>query len=180
MFVKVKENWRNDDKMLRHFGLKNKHFFCLLTLIFLFSTSLLAQTDSVKLRFFEPAPYPHKTRIISLSTSLSLAYAGTMTGLNYIWYSDSQKSKFHFFNDAREWQQVDKLGHFHTTYFESVWATKMLRWSGVPNKKASIYGSLLGFGFQSSIEIFDGFSEKWGASWSDIGFNALGSGFGFK
>jgi hypothetical protein len=99
-----------------------------------------------------------------------------MIGLNYIWYKDSLRSKFKFFNDAKEWKQVDKLGHLHTAYFESVWATQMLKWAGVDHKKASIYGALVGFTIQSSIEIFDGFSEKWGASWSDIGFNALGSG----
>jgi hypothetical protein len=135
-----------------------------------------AQNDSTKLNFFEQAPTLNKGRIIGLSSSLAGAYAGAMTGLNYIWYADAPRSKFKFFNDAKEWKQVDKMGHLHTTYFESVWAAQMLRWAGVDNKKASIYGALMGFGIQSSIEIFDGFSEKWGASWSDIGFNALGSG----
>ncbi|MCB0536835.1 MAG: DUF2279 domain-containing protein [Bacteroidetes bacterium] len=139
------------------------------------AASLLAQNQQ-KLKFFQPADSLNKARIIGLSTGLTLAYAGTMTGLNYIWYSDAPRSKFHFFNDAKEWKQVDKLGHMHTAYFETVFMTKMLRWSGVNNTKASIYGALAGFTFQSSIEIFDGFSDKWGASWSDIGFNALGSG----
>lgn len=138
-------------------------------------SQVYAQSDSTRLKFFEPAPTLNKGRIIGLSTGLAGAYAGAMFGLNYIWYKDAPKTKFHFFNDAKEWKQVDKLGHIHTTYFESVWATQMLRWSGVDDKKAAIYGSLMGFGFQSSIEIFDGFSEKWGASWSDIGFNAVGS-----
>jgi hypothetical protein len=30
-------------------------------------------------------------------------------------------------------------------------------------------------GFQSSIEIWDGFSEKWGASWSDLCANFIGA-----
>ncbi|MCB9255806.1 MAG: DUF2279 domain-containing protein [Chitinophagales bacterium] len=134
------------------------------------------QEDSLKLKFFQPASSLNKPRAISLAVGLPLAYAGTMTGLNFIWYSNSTRAKFHFFNDAREWQQVDKLGHFHTSYFETVLSTQMLRWAGVKNKKASIYGALMGFTFQSSIEIFDGFSDKWGASLSDIAFNALGTG----
>ena len=145
-------------------------------LLVLCSQLSIAQNDTTKLKFFESAPTLNKGRIIGVSSGLVGAYAGAMTGLNFIWYSDSPRSKFHFFNDAAEWKQVDKMGHMHTSYFETVWATQMLRWSGVDNKKASIYGALAGFSFQSSIEIFDGFSDKWGASWSDIGFNALGSG----
>ncbi|MCD8529206.1 MAG: YfiM family protein [Chitinophagales bacterium] len=99
-----------------------------------------------------------------------------MIGLSTVWYDKADQGKFHFFNDAKEWQQVDKCGHLHTAYFETVWGTQMLRWAGVNNKKASLYGALMGFTFQSSIEIFDGFSNKWGWSWSDIGANALGSG----
>lgn len=150
--------------------------FLIIALVFWSINLTLAQTDSTKLKFFEPAPSLNKGRIIGLSTGLGATYAGAMIGLNYIWYKDSPRSKFKFFNDAKEWKQVDKLGHMHTAYFESVWATQMLKWAGVDHKKASIYGGLMGFAFQSSIEIFDGFSEKWGASWSDIGFNALGSG----
>ena len=138
---------------------------------------LIAQKDSIKISFLEPAPQLSKGRVIGVSSTLTGLYAGAMVGLSTIWYDDTEKSKFHFFNDAAEWKQVDKMGHFHTSYFESVWAAQMFRWSGVSSKKSAIYGSLLGFTFQSSIEIFDGFSSKWGASWSDIGFNALGSGF---
>jgi hypothetical protein len=148
----------------------------LLLLCFIVFSPLIGQKDSTKLNFFEPAPSLHKDRIIGLSTGLAATYTGAMIGLNYIWYKDSPRTKFHFFNDAKEWKQVDKLGHIHTAYFESAWAAQMLRWSGVDDKKASIYGALMGFTYQSSIEIFDGFSEKWGASWSDLGFNAIGSG----
>lgn len=148
--------------------------FCLLNMVGYANAQI--DSSNVKLSFFEPAPSLHKGRIIGLSTSLGAAYSGTMIGLSQIWYKDVPKSKFQFFNDAKEWQQVDKMGHFHTTYFETVWATKMLKWSGVPHKKASVYGALMGFTFQSSIEIFDAFSDKWGWSWSDIGANALGAG----
>lgn len=151
-----------------------KTFF--LAILCLFFSIAYSQNGKPKIPFFQPADSLSKARLIGVSSGLGVGYAGAMTGLNFIWYANTQKSKFHFFNDAKEWQQVDKMGHFHTTYFESVWVTQMLRWSGVDNKKASIYGALAGFGFQSSIEIFDGFSDKWGASWSDIGFNALGSG----
>lgn len=149
-------------------------FFLLLFSVILFSIN--AQENGTRTSFLTPSDSLNKGRLIGVSSGLTAGYTGAMVGLSTIWYDQTEKSKFHFFNDAKEWQQVDKAGHLHTSYFESVWVTQMLRWSGVPNKKASIYGSLVGFTFQSSIEIFDGFSDKWGASWSDLGFNALGSG----
>lgn len=141
-----------------------------------FTQLVFSQEDSTKLKFFEPASSLNKPRIIGLSSGLTAGYIGAMVGLNTIWYSNEERGKFRFFNDAKEWKQVDKAGHLATAYYETVLISQMLRWSGIDNKKASIYGALIGFGFQSSIEIFDGFSEKYGASWSDVGFNAIGSG----
>ncbi|MGB1248712.1 MAG: DUF2279 domain-containing protein [Chitinophagales bacterium] len=148
-----------------------------ISITFFFILGLVAQSDTTyQLHFLEPAPTPIKKRKIALGASMSTLYVGGMTGLYTLWYRNTELSKFHFFNDAKEWQQVDKYGHTYTAYFETIWATKMFRWSGMSNKKSSIYGALVGFGAQSSIELFDGFSSKWGASWSDIGFNALGTG----
>jgi hypothetical protein len=72
---------------------------------------------------------------------------------------------------------MDKTGHFSGAYTQTMAAYHIHRWCGVKENKALWYAGLAGFGVQSSIEIFDGFSEKWGASWSDIGFNAAGSLF---
>lgn len=43
-------------------------------------------------------------------------------------------------------------------------------------KKAVITGTLIGFGYQTTIELFDGFSTNWGFSWSDMAANAVGGG----
>jgi hypothetical protein len=51
----------------------------------------------------------------------------------------------------------------------------MLRWAGVSEKKAILYGGSYGFLLQTGVEVFDGFSEKWGASVGDIAANLLGS-----
>lgn len=134
-----------------------------------------SQTDSTKLRFFQPSPTPNKGRIIGLSTGFPVAYAGTMYALSQAWYADTETSKFHFFNDGKEWMQIDKMGHLHTSYFESYWSIRMLKWAGVPKKRAVWIGGAMGFAFQTSIEIFDGFSEKWGASGWDVLFNGMGS-----
>jgi uncharacterized protein YfiM (DUF2279 family) len=149
--------------------------FCLLY------TAMHAQSDSTrtKLHFFKPAPSFNKTRTIILSSALTGGYTGTMLYLNQIWYAGEKKSKFHFFDDSKEWLQVDKMGHFHTTYMEAVWLTKMMQWTGTKEKKSALIGSLLGLGFQTSIEVFDGFSEKWGASATDVVANTLGASLAY-
>lgn len=151
-------------------------------LFFFISTTLFAQkTDStkVKLHFLEPAPKFNKTRTIVLASSLTGAYTGTMLFLNQIWYAGEDRSKFHFFDDSKEWLQVDKMGHFHTTYMEAVWLTKMMKWTGTKDRKSAMAGALMALGFQTSIEIFDGFSTKWGASASDVAANFLGASLAY-
>lgn len=158
--------------------------FSLICIVFslCFVGNISAQKDSVKtkLHFLEPAPEFNKTRTIVLASSLTGAYSGTMLYLNQIWYAGTERSKFQFFDDSKEWLQVDKTGHFHATYMEAVWLTKMMKWTGTKDKKSALIGALLAFGFQNSIEIFDGFSAKWGASVSDVVANSLGAGLAYS
>ena len=90
---------------------------------------------------------------------------------------DSRKQPFQFFNDNAEWKQVDKIGHFYSTYYFSYGTSKALRWCNVKQKKADLIGSLVGFGVMLPIEILDGFSESYGASAGDLVANAAGSAF---
>ncbi len=161
---------------------KYKLKICCVLLSCIFVTTIFSQKDSTKtkLHFFKPAPEFNKTRTIVLSSSLVGAYTGTMLYLNQIWYAGSDRTKFHFFDDSKEWLQVDKMGHFHTTYMEAVWLSKMMKWTGTKDKKSALVGSLIAFGFQTSIEIFDGFSAKWGASATDVVANALGAGLAYS
>ncbi len=71
---------------------------------------------------------------------------------------------------------MDKAGHIFSSYYLGKILTKGFISSGVNNKKSILYGSGLGFIYISSIEVFDGFSEKWGASISDLLTNAIGVG----
>jgi hypothetical protein len=43
-------------------------------------------------------------------------------------------------------------------------------------KKSAIIGSSIGLGYQTTLEIFDGFSSGYGFSWGDVLFNLLGTG----
>jgi hypothetical protein len=85
-------------------------------------------------------------------------------------------SQFHFFNDNGEWLQQDKMGHLFTAYFETNITTSLYNWTGMKKEKAYWAGAVTGSLFQLTIEVFDGFSEKWGFSYGDFLFNSLGAG----
>jgi hypothetical protein len=87
-----------------------------------------------------------------------------MIGLNELWYSQSPRQSFHFFNDASEWKQVDKVGHFLSTFQVSHVTYKTLGWANVEEKRRAISSSVIAFAVISSIEIFDGLSSNYVAS----------------
>lgn len=100
----------------------------------------------------------------------------TLVGLNQLWYADYEKSQFHTINDNNEWLQMDKFGHVFSSYQLGRVGADVLSWSGVSKKDQLIYGATLGFGFLTTVEIFDGFSKEWGFSWGDILANGAGTG----
>lgn len=105
----------------------------------------------------------------------ALAYTGAMTGLYQLWYADYPTSKFHFFNDNKEWLQMDKVGHAYSCYYEGLVGKRMMKWAGYSEKTSTLIGGSYGFLIQTSIEVFDGFSKEWGASWGDILANTAGT-----
>jgi len=117
----------------------------------------------------------HK-RLNTLLISNGIAYAGGITGLYQLWYKNHPLGSFHFFDDNLEWGQMDKVGHAYSCYQEGMVGIDMLRWAGVPNKQAIWFGGSYGLLWQSTIEVLDGFSEEWGASYGDLISNIVGSG----
>lgn len=125
---------------------------------------------------FIPADSLHKGRLWTGIGVGTVAYGSSLVGLYQTWYADYPLSKFHTFNDLKEWNQMDKLGHGLMSYQESRWGYGIARWMGIRPKKATWVGFAGAQLIQTSLETFDGFSEQWGWSWSDVGFNLLGSG----
>ncbi len=119
----------------------------------------------------------NKKRLTTFIVGSSVVYSGTLIGLNELWYSQSDKQDFQWFNDNHEWKQVDKLGHFFSSYYFSYSTSQALRWSGVKPKKSDWIGALTGFAIMLPIEIMDGYSAAYGASSGDLLANALGAGF---
>lgn len=124
------------------------------------------RTDSV---------HVNKKRLTKVIVFSAAAYTGTLVGLSELWYKDSDQQSFRFFNDNAEWKQVDKLGHFYAGFYFSYGASAALRWSNVQQRKADLIGAATGFLVLAPIEIFDGFSDAYGASAGDLVANATGS-----
>lgn len=102
------------------------------------------------------------------------AYATSIAGLNYLWYADYPRSNFHFFNDADEWLQMDKVGHAYSSYWLCKASSRILM-PYASRKQAVITGTSLAYAYMLSIEAFDGFSPAWGASVSDLLANSFGA-----
>ena len=128
-----------------------------------------------KIHFFDIPEEVNKKRTRSFVIGVSAAYGATLVALNEAWYANYDKTSFHFFNDNREWLQMDKAGHLHTAYFYTDWAYHGFRWTGMNQRKSIWYASASSILAQTTIEIFDGFSARWGASYGDFLFNVAGT-----
>jgi hypothetical protein len=118
---------------------------------------------------------PHKKRIWLVAGTQAGLWLGSFIALNKLWYDDYPRTSFHFFNDNKEWNQMDKLGHVFATFQISNISSKMWKWAGLSHKKSVLYGAISGIAYQSIIEIQDGFSQEWGFSVGDMGANLFGA-----
>lgn len=119
----------------------------------------------------------NKKKLIIASTSVGVAYTASMIALGNAWYDDTPKQSFHFFNDAPEWKQMDKAGHFYSAFHLADNASSVLRSCNLSQRKSDIIGAITGTVILSSIEIFDGYSAAYGASASDLAANLAGTLF---
>lgn len=117
----------------------------------------------------------NQKRLVVLGASFAVGYTAMLVSLNHAWYAEETRTDFHFFNDNHEWRQVDKAGHVWGAFHESRLGMEALRWASVPEKKAILYGGLLGIVLQTPVEVFDGYQAAYGASAGDLVANAIGS-----
>jgi uncharacterized protein YfiM (DUF2279 family) len=137
-------------------------------------SALKAQNGSA--HFLQPAPELNKGRLIGVSVGTAVLYGVSMYLLYRAWYKGHSRSRFHFFNDNREWLLMDKMGHANAAYNIGRGYYDLMRWSGVNNNQSAWIGGAVGLVFLTSIELFDGFSDGWGFSWGDIAANMAGAG----
>lgn len=148
-----------------------KKLFFYFLLIF-FSLSNFAQTST----FYKKSDTLNVHRRNAIILSESIFAVGTVLAINQLWYKNYPRSGFHFKNDNNQWKQMDKVGHFMTSYYVGKVGMEVLDWAGVSKKNQLIYGATFGFAGLTIMEILDGFSEEWGASSGDILANAAGTG----
>lgn len=125
--------------------------------------------------FLKPADSLQKGRRNTVIISESTASAAAIIGLSQLWYADYPRANFHVINDANEWQQLDKAGHLFSSYHLGRLSKEALAWSGVSRRDQLVYGATFGFAFLTAVEVLDGYSAQWGASWSDVAANATGT-----
>jgi hypothetical protein len=125
--------------------------------------------------FFKPSDSLNKKRLNGVIISETVIASSALVGLNQLWYADYPKSDFHFINDNDEWLQMDKAGHVFSAYHLGSYGANALKWSGSSRKSQLLYGATVGFAFLTAVEVFDGFSQEWGASSGDLIANAGGT-----
>jgi len=149
-----------------------KLFFSILFFLIFTCSTVHGQT-----RFFERDTTFNQNRFIGTSATVGVFWVGSIVALKEVWYKDSWSGKFHTFNDANQWMQMDKAGHVFAGSFiaDNVYST--YRWSGVNKRTSLILGAATSFGYLASFETLDGFSDQWGFSWSDLTANGIGVGW---
>jgi hypothetical protein len=126
--------------------------------------TFLSKSDSLNPKRFYPA-----------ATFSIVAYTGFSYGLYQAWYKEFDQGNFHFFNDSGAWESMDKVGHGYTAYFQGVLGYKGASWTGLNKNNSILTGMLMGTIFQGTIEVMDGFADKWGFSSYDMLFNFGGT-----
>ena len=101
-------------------------------------------------------------------------YAGTIIGLNQLWFKDCQWVGMHTINDNGDWLQMDKLCHATTSYHTCVFGDESMRLAGLDSKWSALYGGAFSLLFMTTIELMDGGYEGWGFSWGDMAADASG------
>jgi uncharacterized protein YfiM (DUF2279 family) len=140
---------------------------------FLISFQIFAQ-NSLEI-FLKPSDtIKQKRKSIVYITGGSAITLG-LVGLNQLWYKDYPKSSFHTINDINDWQQMDKIGHFYSSYHLSKIGSDLVKWTGSNSKNQLIFGASVGLLFLTTVEIMDGHAQQWGFSWSDMAANTLGT-----
>lgn len=139
--------------------------------------SLLLNPVIAQESFFQPSDSLNNKRILGVSGALGVSATGGMIGLWNLWYKNGESGQWKFVDDSKNWLHMDKVGHAYTAYKLNQTCSDLYNWSGVSELKSRWIGFGYAMGFQTTLELFDGFSSDWGFSWSDMGFNALGSGF---
>ena len=152
--------------------LKTKYF----SVVFIFIFLILFHKTTVGIEFIDTTTIDNSCNLKKnlITYSFPAAYCASTVGLYQLWYADYPLSSFHFFNDNKEWLQIDKIGHVYTAYMFREMSYKSAKWGCFSENHALWIGGSAVLLFLTTIEIFDGFSKEWGFSYGDIISNVAG------
>ena len=129
---------------------------------------------------------PKKKEFLTRGQKTILLNAGSMAAVLIYGFSkwDYGKSSFHFENEGwferdTKYGGADKLGHFWSSYALSHLYSYLYRKWGYTDREANLYGALSNLGFQTFMEVADGFSPSQGFSYEDLIMNILGTGVAY-
>jgi len=136
---------------------------------------LSASVDAQEAVAYTDSSKKQRTLFYRASLYTGAYYATSMVIMSKTWYKDRELVPFHFYNDSKGYQQVDKFGHAFGGYVYSYIGHSYLKSRGFSQLEALTIGGTLGFVLQAPIEIMDGIHEGYGFSWGDMVANASGS-----
>lgn len=117
----------------------------------------------------------NKQRFNTALVLTTAAYTGFSISLYNSWYRNFETGPFKLYNDWGEWRHMDKWGHVYSAYFQSVLCYNGAQWTGMGEPQSIWTGIGLSTLFQTTLEVMDGFSSKWGFSLPDMGANIIGT-----
>lgn len=144
-----------------------------LSLFSLCTKSAYAQIGDARVEI-DSTKKPDYVLLRGIFAGQSAVYLGSIYGLSKSWYKDPL-TKFKIQDDSRDWLQIDKVGHFYTSYQIARHTAALYQKAGLSKKQILIYGAVSGVLFQTPIEILDGFSPEYGFSPGDMVANIAGS-----
>lgn len=127
-------------------------------------------------RFLIPSDTLNANRAWMAGGFAATTYTVFSIGLYNAWYKKTNRSSFHLFDDSGEWNNLDKVAHSYNAYIQTSTCFDGAIWCGYSENSSILWASSISFLFQSTIEVFDGFSTDWGFSLPDMAGNALGVG----
>lgn len=151
--------------------------FKLLLLFYFFRRISFSKIKETVSEFIQPSKTFNRSRFWTLISGLTVFEIFLMYMLWNVWYKQNKIGVFHFFDDSKEWMQMDKGGHIITAYSEARYSATLMRWSGLSRMKSALIGFVVGSWYQLTLEFLDGFADKWGFSVSDIAANTTGATF---
>jgi hypothetical protein len=140
---------------------------------FLFLIPLFAAFASPA-QLTQPGEQDRPARKWILPVSASAVAAGSLVGLNELWYAQYERTSLRSFNDNSEWLQMDKIGHGFTCYQVSYGLYDAAIGLNYSHRSSMCASALSTLGYMTVIELLDGHSEGWGFSWGDMAANAGG------